>query len=145
MNTLMKTSLKIFCFILLSISSTSCGVMFGGTRYSGSIIVKDHPKASIYVKDRKIGKGSAMGLFSRNASLVVEVKEEGCEPETKVFNNRFRTGNFILSLLTWGIAGGVIDLASGASFKPDHIRDPAINRLSPKSYVFIVDYTGCPE
>lgn len=141
----MKTSLKNFCFILLLMSATSCGVIFGGSRFSGSVIVKDHPKADIYVDGRKIGKGSAMGSFPRNRPLAVEIKEKECESQTRTFNKSFRTGNFILSILSWGLVGVAVDLGTGASYKPDHRHDPSINRLSDKSYVFIVDYSGCPD
>jgi len=141
----MKTPLKIFCFVILSISSTSCGVMFGGSKFSGSLIAKDHPNAEIYVDGNKLGNGTAIGLFPRNRPLTVELKQDGCESKTLTFNKTFRTGNFIASILVWGLVGVAVDLGTGASYKPDHISNPAIERLSDRSYVFTMDYSGCPK
>ncbi len=124
--------------------STSCGVMFGGSKFSGSIIAQDHRDAQIYVDGQKLGKGTAIGLFPRNRPLTVELKQEGCENKSQTFNKTFRTGNFILSLLTWGWVGIAIDLGTGASYKPDHRANPSIERLTDKNYLFTVDYSECP-
>jgi hypothetical protein len=118
--------------------------MFGGSKFSGSIIAKDHPNAQIYVNGNKIGQGSAIGLYPRNRPLTVELKQDGCENKTQTFDNTFRTGNFILSLLTWGLVGIAIDLGTGASYKPDHKSNPAIEKMSDKNFTFMVDYSGCP-
>lgn len=53
-------------------------------------------------------------------SLVVEVKEAGCENKTQTFVNTLRTGNLILSAFSWGLIGLIVDLGSGASYKPEH-------------------------
>jgi len=119
--------------------------MFGGSKFSGSILVKDHPNATISVNGNQIGTGSAVGLFPRNRPLAVELEQEGCETKTVTFNNTFRTGNFILSLFMWGLVGIAIDLGTGASYKPDHISNPSIERMSDKNYLFQVDYKGCPN
>src|SRR5215203_4713946 len=102
----MKKSLRIASvFILLSFLSSSCGVMFGGSRFSGSIIAKDHPDAKIYVNGNNIGKGTAIGLFPRNRPLAVEVRQEGCANKTITYDNTFRGGNFVLTVVTWGLLG----------------------------------------
>jgi hypothetical protein len=31
------------------------------------------------------------------------MKEDGCDTKTQTFNNAFRTGNFILSVISWGL------------------------------------------
>ncbi len=74
--------------------------MFGGSKFSGSIVAKDHPNAQIYVNGNNIGKGTAVGLFPRNQPLTVELRQEGCESKTETFNYAFRTGNFILSVIS---------------------------------------------
>ncbi len=130
-------------FLLLSLNS--CGVMFGGSKYSGTINVKDHPNAEIYVDGNKLGNGQATSLFPRNRPLVVEVKEEGCETKTQTFNKAFRTGNFILSVVSWGILGIGVDLGTGAAYKPDHRSNPNIKKLSDKNYTFDIDYTNCKK
>ena len=137
----MKTTLLMTLFSLIF---CSCGVMFGGSKYQGTITAKDHPNAQIYVDGNKAGQGTVTGLYKRNRPLKVELKQEGCEPKTQSFDNTFRTGNFILSLLSWGLVGIAIDLGTGASYKPDHISNPAIQKMSDKNYNFTIDYSGCP-
>ena len=137
----MKTTLLMTLFSLIF---CSCGVMFGGSKYQGTITAKDHPNAQIYVDGNKAGQGTVTGLYKRNRPLKVELKQEGCEPKTQSFDNAFRTGNFILSLLSWGLVGIAIDLGTGASYKPDHISNPAIQKMSDKNYNFTIDYSGCP-
>ncbi len=140
-----KISNVLTLLTLLSFLFTSCGVMFGGSRFNGSIIAKDHSRAKIYVNGNQIGQGSAIGAFPRNRPLTVELKQEGCDPKTQTFDNTFRTGNFILSLISWGLVGIVIDLGTGASFKPDHINNPAIQKMTTKNFIFTVDYSDCPS
>lgn len=129
----------------LSVTMSSCGVMFGGSRYNGSIVVKNNPGAQIFVNGNKIGEGAAVGLFPRNRPLTVELKQEGCETKTQTFDNTFRGGNFFLSLVTWGLLGVVVDVATGASYKPDHKTNPAVQKIDMKNFQFTMDYTGCPS
>ena len=141
-----KTSLLIFTLtISISILFSSCGVMFGGSKYQGKITAKDHPKADIYVKGEKIGTGEVTRLFKRNEDLVVELREEGCQPTTQIFGNKFRTGNFILSLLTFGLVGIAVDLGTGASYKPDHKGNPNIKKIDNKMFEFTANYADCKK
>ena len=137
----------LFCATILActFSLNSCGVIFGGSKYAGNITVKDHPNAEIYVDGNKVGTGNANGLFSRNRPLSVEVKEDGCAPKTQTFDKTFRTGNFILSVISWGIIGIGVDLGTGASYKPAHNSNPNIQKLSDKNYNFSVDYSECKK
>ena len=129
---------------LVCFTMSSCGVMFGGSKFSGSIVAKDHPNAQIYVNGNNIGKGTATGLYPRNRPLTIELRQEGCETKTQTFDNTFRAGTFILSLVTWGLVGIIVDLGTGATYKPDHKGNPAIEKMSDKNYLFTVDYSGCP-
>lgn len=141
----MKNWTKVLAMItLLSITLSSCGVMFGGSKFRGTIVAKDHPDAEIYINGNNVGKGTVTGLYPRNRPLTVELRQEGCENKTETFDNTFRTGNFILSLLTWGIVGIAIDLGTGASYKPDHKSNPSVKKLSDKDYTFSVQYPDCP-
>ncbi len=131
--------------LLLSIAVlfNSCGVMFGGSKYQGTIIAKDHPNAEIYANGKKIGVGQATALFPREKDLKVELKEAGCETKTQTFGTSFRTGNFILSVFSWGIFS-LIDLGTGASYKPDR-KNPAIQKTSTKDFTFTVDGPNCTK
>lgn len=119
--------------------------MFGGSKYQGTIIVKDHPDADIYVDGQKLGNGTATKLFARNKALEVTLEEEGCEPQTLTYDKSFRTGNFILSAVTWGIIGIGVDLGTGASYKPDHRGNYNIEKLSTKNFTFNADYSRCKK
>ena len=132
------------CAVML-LSLNSCGVMFGGSKYSGTINVNDHPNAEIYVDGNKLGNGQATSLFPRNRPLVVEVKQEGCESQTQTFDKSFRTGNFILSAISWGIIGIGVDLGTGASYKPAQDINHKIKKMRDKNYPFDVDYSKCPK
>ncbi len=141
----MKRTLVIFfSVIFLSSQLSSCGVMFGGSRYNGTFVANGRPNADIYINGEKAGQGEVTKLLKRDQPVKVEIKEDGCEPVTKNFDNRFRTGNFILSVITWGIIGLGIDLGTGASYKPDHRNNPSITKLSDKNYKFSVD-SNCEE
>lgn len=142
----MKTSrivIAVIGIVMMSVIFSSCGVMFGGSKFQGSIVAKEHPNATIYVNGSPIGKGSAMGLFPRNRPLTVELREEGCAAKSQTFNNTFRGGNFALSFISWGLTGIIVDLVAGASYKPDHKHNPAVEKLSDKNFSFIVDYSEC--
>lgn len=141
-----KSSLLIIAITLSSsILFSSCGVIFGGSRYNANIIVKDHPNADIYANGQKVGTGSTIQSFKRNEPLSVEVKQDKCEPKTQNFSNAFRAGNFVLSLLTWGLVGIAVDLGTGASYKPDHKNNSSIEKITDKDFVFNVDYSECKQ
>ncbi len=131
--------------LCMSLFFNSCGVMFGGSKYNGTIKVKDKPNAEIFVNGQKLGNGQATSLFSRNQPLVIEVKQEGCPSKTQTFDKSFRTGNFILSALSFGLVGIAVDLGTGASYKPAHNSNSAIKKLSDKNYEFEVDYSECKK
>ncbi|SFR34513.1 hypothetical protein SAMN04490243_0843 [Robiginitalea myxolifaciens] len=130
---------------LLAASFQSCGVMFGGSRYNATIVAKDNPNAQIYINGEFYGQGQTTTLLKRDQPLQVELREEGCEPVVNNFDNRFRTGNFILSVLSWGILGIAVDLGTGAAYKPDHKNDPDIERLSTKDFRFTVSGADCGD
>jgi hypothetical protein len=140
-----KRVLLVTSLVCLSLVFNSCGVMFGGSKYNGTIKVKDHPNAEIFVNGQKLGSGQATSLFPRNQALVVEVKEEGCPNKTQTFDKSFRTGNFILSVFSFGLIGLGVDLGTGASYKPAHNSNSAIKKLSDKNYEFEVDYSDCKK
>lgn len=127
----------------MSIFFSSCGVMFGGSKYQATIIAKDHPNAEIFVNGKNMGKGQVVTLLPRNQTLNVELKQEGCESKAESFPRAFRTGNFILSIISWGLIGLGVDLGTGASYKPDHKHNPAIKKESDKNYTFNIDYPAC--
>ena len=140
----MKRSISIILVLVsMSILLSSCGVMFGGSKYQATIIAKDHPNAEIYVNGKKMGNGQVVTLLPREKNLTVELKEQGCETKTQTFGTSFRTGNFILSVVSWGLFS-LIDLGTGAAFKPDR-KNPAIQKTSTKDFTFTVDGLNCTK
>lgn len=139
----MKKAVFFLGLMLFSLLFNSCGVMFGGSKYNGTIKVKNRPNADIYVNGQKIGTGQAKGLFPRNKPLVVEVQEEGCPKKTQTFEKSLRAGNLILSAFSFGLIGLGVDLGTGASYKPAHNSNSAIKKINDKDYEFEVDYSEC--
>ncbi|AKA35273.1 MAG: hypothetical protein CMH48_01870 [Muricauda sp.] len=138
----MKNRISIFFAVLfLSFQLTSCGVMFGGSRYNGTFIAHGRPNADIYINGEKAGQGQVTKMLKRDRPVKVEIKEEGCEPITKNFDNTFRTGNFILTVISWGILGIGVDLGTGAAYKPDHRNNPSIEKLTDKNFRFSIEST----
>ena len=135
----MRKSLFISILFLSTILFSSCGVMFGGSRYNATIIAKDQPNAEIYANGEKIGVGTATGSFRRNRPLKVELKENAEITFDKSYDYTFRTGNFVVSVLMFGILGLGIDLGTGASYKPDHKFTDDIERKSDKEYTFTIE------
>lgn len=139
----MKKSILLVGVLASSLLLSSCGVMFGGSKYIGNIKVADHPEAEIFANGEKLGKGEVQKLFKREKELNIEVKQEGCEPKNLTFDRKFRTGNFILSAVGFGVIGAGIDLGTGASYKPDHKNNKSVERISDKEYNFNIDYSEC--
>lgn len=141
----MKKISIIALLLSMTILLNSCGVMFGGSKYQGTIVAKDHPNAEIFANGKKLGNGTATALFYRDQPLVIEVKQEGCETKTQTFEKTFRTGNFILSVFSFGLIGLAVDLGTGASYKPNHKKNPEIQKLSDKDFTFNIDYSNCKK
>jgi hypothetical protein len=142
----MKKKLQLIALAISSIILlNSCGVIFGGSKFRGQVAVKDHPNAEIYVDGYKLGNGQVTKLFPRNRPLYVEIKQEGCPSKNVTFDNTFRTGNFILSVISWGILGIAVDLGTGAAYKPDVNYNPNIQQLSVKDFQFTIDYSECKK
>ena len=141
----MKKRISIAALLLsMTVLLNSCGVMFGGSKYQGTIIAKDHPNAEIYVDGKKLGNGQATALFPRNKELKVELRETGCETKIQTFGKAFRTGNFILSVACWGLVGLIADLGTGACYKPDH-HNPDVKKENDKEYTFTVAPANCTK
>jgi hypothetical protein len=125
----MKKRILFFASILLmSLLLNSCGIMFGGSKYNATITAKNHPNAQIYVNGEKAGTGTVTNSYYRNRPLEIELKQDGCKEYKKTYRKVFRTGNFILSAISWGIIGIGIDLGTGASYKPDHKGEAGITK-----------------
>ncbi len=140
----MKKISIVALLLSMTILLNSCGVMFGGSKYQGTIVAKDHPNAEIYANGKKLGNGQATALFPRDKDLTVELKEPGCETKTQTFGTSFRTGNFILSVFAWGLIGLIVDLGTGASYKPDR-KNPSIKQENTKDFTFTVDGPACTK
>lgn len=129
--------------VLLLTTLPSCCVVFGGRRYIGTIKVINNPNASIWVQGIKLGEGQVTRRFLRSKPLLVEVKQEGCPTKHVIFDNAIRTENVVLTYLTLGTPGCIVDIAAGAVFKPAHKTDPTIKKINFKKFDFEIDYANC--
>lgn len=142
----MKKIYLFLCFIALSSLLSSCGVIFGGSKYSASVIARNKPDVTVSLNNgMATGRGNAMGVFMRKDPLVVNVTSPDCTPQTWFFNPKVRTGNLVLSFVGFGMVGVLVDLVTGACYQPNHMGDPMIQRVSKREFVFSVDYRGCRD
>jgi len=147
-----KTFGLLLCsLVILSLMLSSCAIINGGTTYDAHIIVKNSSKAQIIYRGEVKGYGDAhINVRRKDANkFSVTVKEEGQQEEVFDYKSRtFRTGAFICSVLFWtgltptGIPlpwGTVIDLASGAVWKPD-LNETGISQVSAKKFDYHLHY-----
>lgn len=137
---------NVLLFISVTFLLSSCGVIFGGSKYSASVIARNRLDVKVSLNNgMSVGKGNAMGVFMRKDPLVVNVTAPDCLPQTWYFNPKIRTGNLVLSFFGFGMAGVIVDLVTGACYQPNFKGDPMIDRVSRKEFVFSVDYRGCRD
>lgn len=147
----MKNNLYRLSFLFLSaVFFSSCATIVGGSRYRASVLVNGSPEADIIYKGGFIGRGNAM-IYNRrdNANkFSFTVKQKGCADQTFSYTSRsFRGWACAGTVFTFTSSiyipyGLVIDLATGAFWKPDD-SDPSIVKQNYKSFQYIVNYTGC--
>jgi hypothetical protein len=166
----MNQVLRPFCLFLfltvLAIGPSGCGVMFGGSKYYGTVIVRNNAQALIFADGVAIGKGRVTSRFPRRGPLQIKLSYDSCAPHVQTFSSRVRGGNVVLNLMAGVLLGSVvaltiddvdgrilrepvaipliIDIASGAAYKPDHRRNPAVIKVNRKTFLFSLDYPGCP-
>lgn len=145
-----------YILILLNVTFLSgCATIVGGSKYYAKIHIEGHPNASIYVKDRFEGKGSASVLVSRKDAdkFSFTIKEENCEDQTFKYRKRVLRGWAVIgSVVTYTFTnvegeylipiGVIVDVMNGAIWKPD-ISEKDITKLDYKHYSYAVEYTGC--
>lgn len=146
---------RFLMIVTIMFSLSNCATIVGGSQYIASVEVDDHPKAKIYYNNHFQGTGVAKFKVKRVEAnnFVFEVKQDGCPTQSYSFVSRkFRTGAFVCSLLFWSFSptgapfpipiGGVVDLATGAVWKPDNT-EFGVTKLDYKNFKYTVDYTDC--
>ena len=146
-----------YILVLLGISGifSSCATIVGGSKYVARVQVPDHPNAKIQYQGNFQGTGVASFKVKRkNADkFSVTIKEDGCEDQTKNFTQRqFRGWAFFGTVVGWtGFTKGsyiplpfgvVVDLATGALWKPD-VNEKGVVKVDYKHYLYQIDYSGC--
>jgi hypothetical protein len=142
--------------LMLAVSSvlSSCGTIFGGSKYDAQVIVLNQPTADIVYRGEKVGTGSAFIIVKRkNANkFTFTVQKKGCEPQTYNYTRRaFRGWAFSGSVFTWLLFPILsyipysvgVDFATGGLWKPS-VREQGIVKLDSKNFKYVVNYTGCP-
>jgi hypothetical protein len=142
----MRNASKIFATLLVIVSMSSCATMFGGSKYRAHVKVPNYPDAQITVDGRKTGAGGeATKLVKRNKSLTVEVEQEGCKDFQRTYDNKVRVGSEVLSFVSWGLVGLILDFATGAAYKPD-VDDSDVEKVGIKDFNYVIDYDEyCPQ
>ena len=143
--TLFKANLV---FIFLSLIS-SCATVTGGSYYSATALVPDHPYASVTHDGMKATHGQALvRIKRRNADKVsFVVEEKGCKPQTFSFHQRkFRgaaaLGNLgFIVYMPFAVLG---DALTGSWYKPD-VAEANVSIKDTKSYIYTLDYSSCKK
>jgi hypothetical protein len=86
---------------------------------------------------KKNGYGTSNSNVPETRALNVEVKRMAAMQSTN-FYSAFRTGNFILSVVSFGLIGLGVDLGTDIQTRPQN--NPSIKKISDKKYTFDVDY-----
>ena len=141
----------VFVLLLASSIFSSCATIVGGTYYTANVVVKDHSDALITYNGIQKGQGIAQIKIPRVKSNSVSfvVSKTGCKEQSFSYTGRVIRGWAVLgTLVTWtGYPlpipyGLVVDLTTGAVFKPD-VKENGIIKNDYKSYNYILNYTGC--
>lgn len=133
----------------------NCGTIVGGSRYNARIVVTDRPTAKIVYRGEVKGVGSAAVKVKRNEAnrFSFTVQEEGCEAQKFDYVSRkFRGGALVGTLVAWtGFVEGVplpwglvIDLATGALWKPDTM-EKGVFKEDYKNFLYQVSYSNCTQ
>ena len=118
---------------------SSCAAMTRTSTYNANIKT-NNPNAKIYANGEMIGTGQAKGTFKRNNDLQITVKEEGCEDYTKNITKKFGVG-FVF--INWGLAGLIVDIATGAAYKPNYNIHPEVKKVDLKNFDITIDNKNC--
>jgi len=138
-----KNLLKSILLVFIALSLNSCAAMFGGTKYVAHV-TPSNKQADVYMNDIKYGTGDTKIKVKRSNNLNLTLKAEDCEDLDKMYVKEARVPIVILSFVSWGFIGLIVDFASGAAYKPD-VDVPGVQKIDDKNYRFVVDYVGCPE
>src|ERR1051325_10544875 len=98
MNKFLK---RIALLLVISVVSSSCATMFGGSKYYAQILVPKS-KAEIVYNGEVIGTGSAFVKVKRKdaSKFLFTVQEKGCRPQTYRYTSKSMRG--------WAFAGTLI-------------------------------------
>lgn len=114
--------------------TTSCATIFGGSKYKGTIVPSD-PTSEVIIDGDSYGTGTVDFVHKRSKTVDVTLVSNTGESVTKTYDKEVRVGSGILSFLSWGFAGPLLDLGTGAIFRPDtDSRD--VKKLSTKKFQF---------
>jgi len=151
----MKNLFIILLVLIVFNLLTSCATIMGGSKYYAHIKVEDHQNAKIEYKGTYQGVGNVVIKTKRAEAdnFSVTIKEDNCETQTINFIQRvFRGWAFAGTIVGWtGLYNGiplpwgvVVDLATGALWKPD-INEKGVIKMDYKHYNYLIDYTGCKD
>ena len=130
--------------VISSLLLSSCATIVGGSKYWAQVVVANNPRAKIYYQGQEIGTGSADVLIKRAAAnhVVFEVKQDGLPDKRFEFYNRtFRGFSFAGTILSWGLYGIILDLATGSVWKPD-IEEKGISKIDFKDYKYVLNISN---
>jgi hypothetical protein len=149
----MKKNSILGLLYITSILVSSCGTIFGGSRYNAHVIVNDNSNAKIYYKNEFKGTGTATFKVKRLEAnkFSIMIKNNGCKDQTFDYRaTTIRGWAVVGTILGWtGFVGGFpipwglgLDLATGALIKPNTMEN-GVSKEDYKNFKYSINYTGC--
>ncbi len=137
-----KNCLFTILLLVVAVIVTSCGTLTGKTRRNVTFVTEDDVDYATLVIDDKEYKNVSFPFKTKIkcgfSPTSVIAKAEGYEPYSLTINKKVAAGTLFCNLITSGVIGLGVDLASGALTKPemkqyflsfkdnDYTKDPTI-------------------
>jgi hypothetical protein len=109
--------IKILAIALICIYSTSCALVFKGTKQE-VVFGSDPQRAEVYVNGVRMGETPLTLKLVTRQTYAIEFRREGYKPKSVQVNNKVGAGWVVLDILT-GLVPIVIDAATGAWYSLD--------------------------
>ncbi|MEH0155124.1 caspase family protein [Limibacter armeniacum] len=116
----MKSTIKLFCLYLVSISCIGCATIFKGTHATKLISVDSSPdNANVYLDGRYVGRTPTRISVRQKKSHKITFEKDGYETANYYLGRHIQAGYVVLDIFALFPYGMLTDLITGAWYTPD--------------------------